>query len=182
MAQDDGSSVPKDNETLLQRIREQRDSLERVVRGLNEAQMTWRPSEDAWSVKDHLAHIWAWLKEVNGVVAGLPPYEGLGIEKQTYRTADVDKINEILYRRNRDMPLQQVMFNFRQEHGELLDFIERTRYEDLLRPYNPADPGDTRTVMDAIIANSYDHDAEHEAWIRELLAREPKDLGAEAGA
>jgi hypothetical protein len=61
--------------------------------------------------------------------------------------------------------------DFRQTHQDMLIAVEGLSEADLAKPYVPDDPTDSRRLVDGIIANSYEHDLEHQGWIEELLTR-----------
>ena len=154
---------------LVAQIHSARADLEALLATLDEAALT-APRAGDWSIKDHLAHLSAWRRKVIGQLAGGTAWAGLGLDETAYRAADgFDALNDVLYHRDRDQSLGEVLAEFRRSHADLLAAVESAAEADLARPHNPANPDGGR-VADNVIGNSYEHDAEHGGWIREYLA------------
>lgn len=155
---------------LAERIRQARATLEQLIGPLSDEALTRPGPEEGWSIKDHLAHLAAWPQKLLAIVRGRPAYEGLQVDEATYGTTGMDGLNAILYERHKDRPLADVLADFRQSYQELLSVLAGLTDADLSRPYHPADPNDTRQLVDGIIDNSYGHDLEHIDWMMPLIA------------
>jgi uncharacterized damage-inducible protein DinB len=162
--------APESKAELMERIRRERGALERVLNGLSDDDYA-ALGPDGWSVKDHLAHLAAWERKQLALMRGRPPHEGLGVDEETYRSDDVDRVNAQVHERNRDLALPEVLDALRSAFDEMVSALEGMSEADLQRPNNPNDPEDTRDLLEGVTGNTYEHDMEHRAWIEALLAR-----------
>jgi hypothetical protein len=168
------TTTPKDKAGLIERIRQEYAALDRTIGELSEEQMTL-VAADGWSVKDNLAHIAAWQGILRLFHMGGRPFQEAapGISAD-YIKDDVHRINDGLYRRDRDLSLHEVLDRFRRSHQETLALIEGMSEAELFRTYTPAgrDSSSTGQLADWIAGDTYEHYSEHGATIRELAERE----------
>src|SRR5579883_2192307 len=108
---------PFSKDRLLEAMRTGFAAFESFLAPLSEEQMTTPGVNDAWSVKDNLAHLAAWqwhalrlLQAVKDHVAPVDQYEGLTEEQQ----------NERIYQQNKDRPLSEVQSEFRSSFEQVL--------------------------------------------------------------
>lgn len=162
-------SLPQDKAHLMEKIRLAWAALEQTIRLLSEAELTTPGLNDGWSVKDHLAHLSAWEQRLLAAIQERPAHEGLQIDEAMYLSGDTDSINALIFARNVDRSLLEVMDEFRRSQRELWHALERLSDADLRRPYIPDDPSDSRWLIHGIIGNTYEHYQEHEEWIGALI-------------
>lgn len=159
---------------LLDRISRSREALESTIRGLDEGRLL-AVGPEGWSVRDHLAHLTAWRRKVLAVINNEPPWQGLGVSEEEYNSADVDRLNAEIHERDRQQPLAQVLAEFRGVHRSLVEAVKELTEDDLNRPYSmmygDPDKPDQRRLEEGIAANTWEHDDEHNVWIRALLKR-----------
>ncbi len=157
---------------LLDKIARSREALEDTIRGLDEGRLL-AAGPEGWSVRDHLAHLTVWRRKVLAVIASRPAWNGLGISEDEYNSADIDDLNAMLRERSAQQPLAQVLSEFRQVHNSVIETVEELTENDLNRPYDPyaADEPAGRRLEEGIAANTWEHDDEHNEWIRALLKR-----------
>jgi hypothetical protein len=105
--------IPRTTAHLVDVIRRQRSSLEAFLTELDPATFVAVDSPEGWSIKDHLMHLIAWEEVMLGAIVGEPEHETLGLEKSVASTISVDDLNEIFFRRNRDVPLATAWKTFR---------------------------------------------------------------------
>jgi hypothetical protein len=91
---------------------------------------------------------------------------------------DFDELNALIQQRNREMPLDQVYAMFRDKHEQTVRRIGTLSDEDLTRPYSYFQPDSTveAPVMGWLIADTYEHYAEHLPWMR-AIAEQPATSG-----
>jgi hypothetical protein len=132
------------------------------------AQLT-TPGAEGWSVKDHLAHVGEWDQALAAVLAGRPQREGFGLTAP--EPDEIDALNDVLYRRHRDEPIAEVQAFARRAHAALLAVLHKVIDADLEKTVGElgGDADDSRTVLDRIACDSYDHYREHVVWINALL-------------
>lgn len=142
--------------------------LDSLARSLDEEGLSLHRAPDGWAIKDHLVHIAAWelwllaLFEHRDKLAAM----GAGGAKR-----EIDDINSVVYANHRDDSVDEALRYFRESHAQLMSVIEKQSTADLERPYKTFfDPGqetDEQPVLVAVAANTYEHYAEHVAWIKE---------------
>jgi len=167
---DDYSLPPKDKAELLRRIRREWDALEQAIAGLPEAQMGV-PDAGGWSIKDNLAHLTAWERFMRlAYIHKMPAHEAMQVDAETYRGVDETGMNAILFQRNRDRPLAEVLAGLREEHARVLDELAKLSFEQMQTPLDPADP-QKRPLLNWIVGNTYDHYREHRLTIQKITAK-----------
>ena len=129
------SPTPETTAEVLGHIRASRAKLERLLTELDEAALT-RPSPDGgWSVKDHLAHLTAWRRMVLGYLDGKPQAVGLGLDPAIPANGTEEDINAALDAKHKDLPLAQVIAEFRQVYDALIARLETFSEADWHAPY-----------------------------------------------
>ena len=163
---------------MLAALREEFNQWEKVLADLNEAQLTVTPQADELSIKDELAHLWAWQqRSIARLEAGLnnaepkmpswwPDATVTRPEASSTHEEDTNQVNARIYETYRDHPWATV---YAQWHTGFLRFLavgeqipepallDASRYA-WLSGYSLAD----------VLIGSYDHHQEH---LGKLLAR-----------
>ncbi len=166
----DFSTKPKGKAELLRRIRVSRAALEKTLSNLNDAQMTTQGPRGAWSVKDHLAHLAIWEQMLIEVIQARSGNAVVQMDEQEFLAKNLDELNAIIYRRNKDHSLEGVRRAFKESHQRILAALDELSDADLARPAFADDPT-ARPLLDKIIGDTYAHYEEHRGWIRELIER-----------
>ena len=162
------SSLPRDMADLLQRIEQGWLALQRVIAPLNEAQMNL-PGAGGWSIKDNLAHLIAWERfMLQCYLQGRPAHEVVQVDEATWKTLDENSLNDLLYHRNKDRPIADVLADLHRSHEHVVATLERTPFADLMKPHYPDDP-QARPLIGRVIGNTYEHYQEHRASIEALV-------------
>lgn len=126
---------------------------------------------DGWAVKDHLAHIAAWEHSLLALLEKGDRHEAMGVGPEL---SDTDAINAAVWSLHRAKTPEQSLAYFRATHDLLMKRLRAMSDEDLQLSYNhyqpnePRDPADDRPVIDWVAGNTYEHYAEHLAWITAL--------------
>jgi hypothetical protein len=159
---------------LLARMAEARTALEQILSRLSEVQLTARDAQSGWAIKDHLAHLAAWELGIAALLQHRPRWEAMGLDKVTVASHETDELNEIIYRQNEDRSLAEVRAYFHEAHQQMLTTLASLSDADLLKTYSyyqPDEPGDDSgdPILNWIMGNTYEHYAEHQAWIEALL-------------
>jgi hypothetical protein len=167
-----GMTAPHDfpgtREDVLEEIRASRAEVEAIIDNLSEKQMTQSTDDGGWSIKDHLAHITAWQQHGLAVINGHQPYEAIGVDQETYESLDMHGINEIIYKRNRDRSLSDVMSDFNRTHTKVLAAIERMNDDELQQEITTRYTHAPRTIADLALGHFAGHDNDHVEDIRAL--------------
>jgi hypothetical protein len=116
---------------------------------------------DGWSTKDHLAHLAEWMRALLGYhLDGRPSHEVLGLAPSQTADWDFDRINALLYEKNRLRSKEDVLEDLKEMYGQVVRRIEVTPFDEFLKPRFPDDPEET-PVLNWVIANTADHFREH---------------------
>lgn len=163
---------------LLAALREEFEHWERVLAGLSEDQITAVPQAGEHSIKDEIAHLWAWQqRSIARLEAGLhggepqmPPWwPNPTVTRADASPApedDTDQINASIQAAYRDRPWAEVYNQWRTGFRHFLAcseqlaepaLLDASRYR-WLSGYSLAD----------VLLGSYDHHQEH---LEKLLAR-----------
>jgi uncharacterized protein (TIGR03083 family) len=125
---------PKTKDELLVAIDRERGELETLLATLTPAQMSEPGIVGDWSVKDVLAHLIEWEQMCLGwYAAGLrgeiPPLPAPG-----FKWSQTPQLNQQIYEKHRDRPLDEVLDQFQASHREILGIIQELSNEDLFTP------------------------------------------------
>lgn len=115
---------------FLNNLRVERAKLDAALAGLTPRQMTRRPSPEAWSIKDHLAHLTYWeqymLQRLRQALLGETP--------RWITNQEETDINAHIFEHNRSRPLASVLADMHRSFADILDFVEALSEDDLTNP------------------------------------------------
>jgi uncharacterized protein (TIGR03083 family) len=165
--------LPQTKADLLVWMTQGRTALEQVLGQLSEAQLTASGPNGGWTVKDHLAHLAAWERGIAALLQRRPRWAAMGLDEATISNYDEEGVNALIYRQNKDRPLTEVLADFHEAHRQILAALDDLSDAELFKPYasysgEPAGD-DTRPIVGWIAGNTYEHYAEHQAWIEAML-------------
>jgi hypothetical protein len=163
---------------ILAALEEQFDRWEEVLINLSDTEMTAPLLPSAWSIKDNLAHLWAWQQRTLARIEAVrlnhePEYPHWPADLDP-GADDVEAINAWIYETYRGQSWQAVHPNWRDNFQRLLNAAEEIPERDLLdsgkypwlKGYSPA----------FFLLGTYDHHQEHleelQAWLREQARKE----------
>src|SRR6476660_1857232 len=122
-----------DKATALTEIREKHAELSALLDKMDEVQMTQPNVYGELSVKDVLAHIIAWERMMMRWLADsqrgqIPDRFAPGFivkqdDPEEVMDEVINRLNDKVYRENKDRPLAEVMADFQTAHSEVLDDI-----------------------------------------------------------
>ena len=162
---------------LLAAIDAERRHFETVLARVGENRIAEPGVQEAWSVKDILAHIAAWEKRMirwvgEALRGAVPEMPGPGLTWD-----DVDRLNAETYQRDRNRALDDVLADFHFATEEAIRTVEAAPEEDLIEPtrfaWRKGSP-----LWKMVAANTWWHYREHgeaiEAWLKGAQkSREP---------
>jgi|SRR5688572_28475620 len=157
---------------LLEELHRGRDDWEAVLAEIGRERMTIAGVAGEWSVKDIVAHVTAYER---WVVALLDEAFGRPVTRDEEMEAapDMDARNAIIYRRNRDRDLDDVLTEWHQVSRHLADYIRELPEEALHDPMIAGlNPEWFPKPWKLFAENTYEHYADHIPQIREWLARQ----------
>ena len=157
---------------LLERIDHYRLILEGTIRGLDVEQLS-RPGPEGWSVKDHLAHLAVWMHGMVELLNRRSRFAAMGVEQAFNQGKSESEVNDLIFRQNKDLSVQETRQKFEQAYAEMLQMLETLSDADLHKPYSDYVAGGDANRQDPVIlwviGNTYAHFDEHQAYIKRLL-------------
>lgn len=153
---------------MLEKIQVERELLKTTLAQMSEEQITETPVQTKWTVKDILAHITAWERQLLNWLRTAAQGEPPEIMPEGYDTwDDFDRLNEQIYIENRDRSLADIRADFDRIYQQLLAELQAL-------PDDPHDDQwsvwrDGKPPWALIAGNTYDHYREHlkpiQAWL-----------------
>ncbi len=149
---------------ILAALREQLEAWEATLARLGEAAIVARAVPSDWSIKDELAHLWAWQQRTLARVEAArldrePEFPAWPFDPNDESEKGTERINTWIHETNRDLPWSSVHQNWRDCFLRVLDAAERITERDLL------DSGRYAWLNGHAIAvfllGTYDHHQEH---------------------
>ena len=158
---------------LLDKIEKEHKALEALLYRLNGTEMTGPHVYGELTVKDVIAHIAAWEKmEVGWIEVSLRGEKvvryATGFEAGDEWGEVGERLNEHIFKENRDKPLADVLADYRHAHERILRVVERLSEEDLNDPHR-FDWWNGEPIWTSIAGNTYEHVREHRELIEEWL-------------
>jgi uncharacterized damage-inducible protein DinB len=150
---------------LLADIRAGWAGWEALLDGIDEAQMTRPGATGLWSVKDIVAHITWFEREMVGML------QARALIGSDLWQLPTDQRNAQIFEENRDRPLHEVLAEAEQVHQQFLEGVEALAEDDLVDPHRfPGMPEDWRPWK-VIAENSNEHYRDHSRDLRTWLEK-----------
>jgi hypothetical protein len=149
---------------ILAALREEFDQWEAILASLSEGQIITPQPPSSWSIKDQVAHLYAWQQRTIARVeaalnGGEPVFPKWSTELNPTMEGDTDKINDWLYQTHRDLTWSTVYQNWKEGFQRFLEVSEKINEKDLLDPSRYSWMKEYPLVLYVIA--SYDHHQEH---------------------
>jgi hypothetical protein len=160
--------VPGSKAELMSAIRREWKMLMDVVQKLDEQKMT-ATDEGGWSPKDNLAHLSEWMNSLMGYHIDKRPAEDvMRLTSEQTKDWDMEVINPVLFERNKNRSIQDVLDELKQTYEKLLAKLDAMSFEDLLQPRHADDP-EKRPLLMWVLGDTTEHFAEHREVIERML-------------
>ncbi len=160
--------LPQTTSDLLSQIAPEWSELLKVVDQLTPTQMI-TPDSGGWSPKDNLTHLAAWMNFMRECYLNKKPAnEAMGMDAATYGKLDETGINNVLFERNRDRTVSDVLEGLKGAYAEVVETLRKMPFTDLMRPFKDNDP-EKRPVILWVLGNTSEHFAEHRATIEKVI-------------
>ncbi len=127
-------SRPKSKEDLLNTIPLERQKLISVLENLQDEQMTQPGVCENWSVKDILAHLYAWEQMVLSWYRAGVRGEIVKTPAEDLKWSETPILNQRIYEQYRDIPLSEMQKKFAESYAEIVSVIETIPEEALITP------------------------------------------------
>jgi hypothetical protein len=165
-------ALPQTKADLLARMAQGRAALEQALGQLSEAQLTATGPNGGWAIKDHLFHLAAWERGIAALLQRRPRWAAMGLDEAAISNYDEERVNALIYQKNEDRSLVEILADFHEAHRHMLAALDGLSDAELFKPYayftGEAAGSDTRPIIGWIIGNTYEHYAEHQAWIEAM--------------
>lgn len=161
---------------LVEKIETSRAELETVIGRLSETQLT-QVTDNGWAAKDHLAHLAAWEAGIAALLQKQVRHEAMNVDAETFWHKGEEAINEMIYERNRERPLAEILNFFHESHQQLMAALAELSDEDLQRTYShyqPTAPGDDSgaPIIGWVIGNTFGHYELHRPFLAQLVSKD----------
>lgn len=159
-------------EHILAALREQFQSWEELLSSLDEEEITAPHFDLDGSIKDVVAHLWAWqqvsiARMESGVQGRKPEYLPWIFAIGEDWEEDSDRVNALFFENNQEKPWTEVHRNWRSGYLQFLELGNRISERNLLDgDWYPWLKGHS---LASILVASYDHHQEHLEKLRTLL-------------
>ena len=141
-------TLPKNTTELLAVIEKEWQALMRAVDRLTPEQMT-APDAGGWSPKDNLAHLAAWMRYMKDLYLNkMPAHKAMDIDAEKFKQLDEDGINAVLFERNRNRPVLEVLEGLKITYVDVVETLRTMPFTDLMKPLRESDP-DKRLVIES---------------------------------
>jgi hypothetical protein len=168
-------SEAKTSEELVWLLQEGDDELFELIGGLDESQLDEAGAQGFRSVKDILAHITHWnqhgIKWIESIYLGEKPVLPVGGDSQEAIREEMAVLNAKVHRVNRDRPVGEVVEEYREVFGLLLDQVGRLEEGHLESVFDypwASGPVSGRTV----VMWRYWHQQNHTKYIQEWINKQ----------
>lgn len=151
-------------EHILAALQEQFDSWEELLAGLSETQINAPEFDLGWSIKDVMAHLWAWQQiSIARMEAGEqerePQYSDWIVNHIENWEEDADRVNALTFENNHDKPGSEIYENWRNGFQHFLKLGQAISERDLLD--SDRYPWLKGYSLAFILIASYEHHQEH---------------------
>jgi hypothetical protein len=166
------ASAPKSLDDLMERINTTWAAVQAGVANLSEAQLN-TPDAGGWSIKDNLAHLAAWERALLYIhIEGQPASEVWELDEATLK--DMQLINEATQKRSAARSVAAVLAESKATHAKLVKALSQMDFARLQAPRYPNQPKRGK-LLAWVIGDTYDHYAEHGAYIQKQVKRLKKE-------
>jgi hypothetical protein len=160
--------MPKDKAELMTAIEREWKLLIDLAEKLTDTQMT-TPDEGGWSPKDNLAHLTEWMNVLMGYhLDHRASHEVLRLSEEQTRDWDFNIINPILFERNKNRSIKDVLDELKQVYKKMYDKLNKMSFEDLMKPRHVDDP-EKRPIVLWVLGDTTEHFLEHRETIERGL-------------
>ena len=161
--------VPGNKAELMSAIRREWKLLLDAVAKLEAAGKITTPDEGGWSPKDNLAHLAEWMNALIGYhIDKRLSHEVMDVPEEVTRGWDMEVINPVLYERNKDRSLEDVMGQLNRVYEELVAKLDTMSFEELMKPRHADDP-ERRPLLLWVLGDTSEHFEEHRQTIEKML-------------
>ena len=162
---------------ILTALSEQFNDWEELLASLSEEQITTPHFDLEWSIKDVMAHLWAWqqisiARMEGGVHDREPEFPEWIVSIGEDWEEDADRVNVLTFKNNHGKPWPEVYQNWREGFLQFLELGEKISERTVLD--GDQYPWLNGYSLASILIASYDHHQEHIEKLRDWLLENGK--------
>ena len=154
-----------DKAKVLDALRTERAKWDSVLEQVGEERMMQTGVEGDWTVKDIIAHVTWYEREMVQV------FRNRALIGSDLWNLPTHERNAAIFEQEHERPLAEVLAESRQAYRELIQAIESLSDEDLNDPQRFAEMPDEWVPWQVLASNSWEHYPDHVATIRAWLER-----------
>ena len=163
--------MAEDKAQILTLLRDEYQRWEDLLASLSEAQIIAPQLDSEWSIKDVMAHLWAWqqrsIARIEAAVNHTEPLFPSWPADLDPETEDVDQLNAWLYESSREKSWATVYDDWRTGFQRFIELGEAVPENDLLDVGRYPWLEDYPLIL--ILRGSYEHHEEHRGWLQAWL-------------
>lgn len=148
---------------LLEKVQTGYAQFEALLASIPQEQMTIASVDGNWSIKDHLAHLLAWQDRLQELLQAVLDEQKEPPKPET-TFSSTDEVNEYIYQKYKDYPLEEVLAAFRTSYQRVFTTIQAFSQERLNAPFPWYE--DDRPIWIGIAGDTYEHYEEHKNTIQ----------------
>ena len=157
---------------IVTMLQEEFTRWEDILAGLNEAQITAPDLSDGWSIKDVMAHLWAWQqRSIARMEAAVhhtePEFPQWPEEFDPEAEGMPHELNDWLYNANKNKSWAQVYGDWRTGFLHFIELAEAVAEDDLLTPGRYAWLEGHPLAL--VLTASCEHHEEHRGWLLDFF-------------
>lgn len=160
--------MPGNKQELMSAIEREWKLLIDLADSLTDEQMT-APDSGGWTPKDNLAHLAEWMTILMDYhMDNRPYYEAAGVLQEELPEWSVEGVNPLLFKRNQNRSRIEVMDHLKRTYALLIAKLEKTPFEDLLKPRRPDNPD---PLLIWVLGDTTEHFQEHRETIEKGIKK-----------
>jgi uncharacterized protein (TIGR03083 family) len=154
-----------DKLTFINKVQEAREEWQSLLTEVDRSRMTEPGLPGGWSVKDVIAHITWYEREMIGML------KARALEGSDLWQLPQEKRNVPIYEENKDRPLEEVLSEAEQVYDQLFEAIASLSDDELVDPSHFRDMPSEWAPWDVMAGNTYEHYHQHIPDIRAWLEK-----------
>ena len=159
-----------DKTTFINTLEQSRAEWEALLAQVDEEWMLQPGAAGKWSVKDVIAHVTWYEREMIPLMR-----MHMLADSELWELSNEER-NEIVYQQNRDRPLQEILHEGQQAYADLLEAAQALSDEDLNNPHRFKQMPEDWVPWQIFAGNSFEHYQDHVTSLRQWLAQRQENL------
>ena len=155
-----------DKLTFIKKVQKAHEEWQSLLAEVDKSRMTEPGLPGGWSVKDVIAHITWYEREMIGML------KAMALEGSDLWQFPQDERNVPIYEENKDRPLEEILSEAEQVYDQLFEAISSLSDDELVDPSHFRYMPDEWIPWDVMAGNTYKHYYQHIPDIREWLLKD----------